>query len=253
MRVLITRPLQYSEGLRQGIQELDGTPEVLSVVDIRPTPNKKALKEAIKSLSDFHIVIFISRSSVHHAMGLIQAIWPELPNMIWIAQGPGTAEALQAYEVPGVLFPMFPPYESETLLELPELVQDLQDKNIMIFRGNNGRLHLSEILSKRGANVQLVEAYQRLLPKVNMRERLSFWQKHPLDVIVFTSVEGMMNLKTLVGEAAFKEFKKIPIVVVSGRMKKQAKSLGFKHVVLAWSAEDSAIIQALKEVKLGAL
>lgn len=253
MRVLITRPLQYSEGLSHGIQELNGTPEVLPVVDIRPTPNKKALKESIKSLNSFNIVIFISRSAVHHSMGLIQAIWPELPDIVWIAQGPGTADALGAYDVPGVVFPMYPPYETESLLELPELVEEIQNKHIMIFRGNAGRPHLSEILRARGAVVQLVETYQRQLPKIRMRERLNFWQKHPLDVIIFTSVEGMMNLIKLVGSQAFEGLKKLPIVVVSRRMVKQAKELGFKRVVLAWSAEDAAIIQALKEIKLGSL
>ncbi len=248
MRVLITRPLQYSEGLCRGIQELHGTPEVLPVIEIRPTFHQKALNDAIKTLNTANIVIFISRSAVHYGMGAIQSIWKDLPVLIWIAQGPGTAEALAAYQIPFAISPTEPPYESESLLALPEL-QTIQNKRIVIFRGNGGRAHLSIGLRERGAAVELVEVYQRQLPLIDMVERLEFWRKDPLDVIIVTSSEGMSNFVTLVGKEAFEWLRTVPIIVVSSRMLEQAKEFGFTKPVLAWSAEDAAIIQALKEIK----
>jgi uroporphyrinogen-III synthase len=66
----------------------------------------------------------------------------------------------------------------------------------------------------------------------------------------------MNNLLSLVqrikvNASAVEWLKTIPIIVISTRMVEAARNSGFQTIVLAWSAEDAAIIQAIKEIREG--
>ena len=53
------------------------------------------------------------------------------------------------------------------------------------------------------------------------------------------------NLVTLLGKNAYPRLKHTPLLVISTRMQKQAKVLGFQQIILADGASDSAILAAL--------
>lgn len=255
-KILVTRPLEFVEGLCQGIVALGATPELFPTIHIIPTPHKEQLLNVIKILEPQDLLIFVSRSAVHFALPMIQSIYKNNLPFRWCAVGPGTAEALQSFGLSPIITPYVPPYESEALLALPELQHSsAAGQKIVIFRGNTGRDLLANVLRARGAFVQIIECYQRCLPIVDMAERWKIWQKEPVDVIVSTSTEGMHNLLSLaeqdklIGNAVLEWIKTIPIVVVSTRMLEAATHLGFKRPVLALSAEDAAIIQAIKEIR----
>lgn len=259
-RILVTRPLEFVEGLCQGIVALGSTPLLFPTIHIMPTLHKRSLKAVIKTLESNNILIFVSRSAVHFSMPMIQAIWATMPPLTWCAIGPGTAEALQNFHLSPIISPEVPPYESESLLKLEELQQQkVAGRRVIIFRGSTGRDLLINVLRERGAFVQTVESYQRSLPVVNMVEQWSMWQKTPIDTIVSTSTEGMSNLLSLIEQepvlrtVVSEWIKTIPIIVVSNRMLEAAKKLGFKKPVLALSAEDAALIQAIKEIREGRL
>lgn len=256
-KVLVTRPLEFVQGLCQGILALGAVPELFPTIHIMPTQHKDSLREAIKALQPLDRLIFVSRSSVHYVLPLIQSIWKEIPPFIWCAVGPGTVEALASFQLSSIVAPYAPPYESESLLALAALQQNIiEGQRVIIFKGNDGRTLLKEALIARGALVQCVEAYQRSLPKVDMEEKWIQWQKASIDMIVCTSTEGMNNLLSLVQRIKVNMFavewlKTIPIIVISTRMVEAASILGFQTIVLALSAEDAAIIQAIKEIREG--
>ncbi len=256
-KVLVTRPLEFVQGLCQGILALGAVPELFPTIHITSTQDKESLRKAIKALQPLDRLIFVSRSSVHYALPIIRSIWKEIPPFIWCAVGPGTVEALASFQVSAVVAPYAPPYESESLLALRELQQDIiEGQRMIIFKGNDGRALLKEELTARGALVQSLQVYQRCLPKVDMEEKWIQWQKTSIDMIVCTSTEGMNNLLSLVQRikvngSAVKWLKSIPIIVISKRMVEAANILGFQAIVLALSAEDAAIIQAIKELREG--
>lgn len=256
-RVLVTRPLEFVQGLCQGILALGAVPELFPTIHIKPTVHKDSLIEAIKALQPADRLIFVSRSSVHYVLPIIHTIWKEIPPFVWCAVGPGTVEALEDYKISTIVAPYAPPYESESLLVLPLLQQNIiEGQRVIIFKGNDGWTLLKEVLTERGAIVQCIEAYQRCLSSVDMEEKWTHWQNTPLDMIVCTSTEGMNNLLSLVQRiqenvCAVEWLKTIPIIVVSTRMAEAARNLGFQTIALAFSAEDAAIIQAIKEMREG--
>lgn len=255
-KILVTRPLPFSEGLCQGIVALGGMPELFPTIQIVPTVHQKNLIDVIKTVEPGNKVVFVSRSSVRFVLPLMKISCKSIPELTWCAVGPGTAAALEAWNLPPIISPYVPPYESESLLALPDLQKAAIDgQRVIIFRGNGGRELLTDTLRERGAFVQTVETYQRCLPQVDMVERYTRWQNTPLDAIVCTSIEGMNNLLRLVDRVrtvwptAVLWLKAIPIIVVSTRMEQAAHALGFTKPILAWSAEDAAIIQAIKEIQ----
>lgn len=255
-KILVTRPLPFVEGLCQGIIALGGVPELFPTIHIAPTAHQKTLVEVLKTIEVGNCLVFVSRSSVHFVLPLMQSLWRNMPSLTWCAVGPGTADALNKWDLSPIISPYVPPYESESLLALPELQKATVDgQRIIIFRGNSGRELLTDTLRERGAFVQTVESYQRCIPVVDMVERYALWQKTPIDTIVCTSIEGMNNLVSLVEgvstiwPTALLWLKAIPIIVVSTRMEQAAYAMGFKKPVLALSPEDAAIIQAIKEIR----
>lgn len=249
MRVLITRPTNLGIGLAEKIKAIGDVPELFPVIEIKKTSHQAKLQSAIDVLNTKNIAIFISQSAVQFGMPAIKSRWPKLPDILWAAVGPGTAQILKKQVNSTVLVPDAPPYESETLLTLPEF-QSVHGKQIVIFRGNGGRELLSQTLNARGATVQAIEVYQRYLPTFdqNMLERIKDWHHTPINVIVTTSADSLHNLVLLV-ENLVDDLREIPIVVVGSRMCKLAKELKFKRPLIATGADDASIINVLKAFK----
>ncbi len=247
MRVLVTRPKNFAQELSIRLSTLDIAVESCPMVSIHPTPHQARLYTAIQELSNTNMAIFVSRNAVDFTLPHILAHWGTVPPIAWVAIGQGTAKSLQQYQVPKVIFPAHPPYESEALLQLPAL-KNLHQKKLVIFRGNNGRNLLTETLVARGAKVKIVESYQRSLPIPAIVERLAKLHHTSIDVIVTTSAECLNNLNRLIkGDGSW--LKNIPIIVVGLRMQTLAHTLGFRFPILAAGADDMSIIKALTDLK----
>lgn len=251
MHILITRPFHLGAGLLEKIKAMGDTAELFPVIEIRKTPHQVALQSAISTFDTQDIAIFISQAAVQWGIPAIQTRWPKLPNILWAAIGPGTANALQNLGVPDVLFPPTPPYESESLLVLPAFqTLSLQGKKISLFSGNGGRALLSETLRARGALVQRIEVYQRCLPTLDLQmvEKLNSWHHTSFNAIITTSADSLYNLVKL-AEKIMGALTEIPIIVVGERMYQLAKDLNFKSPLVATGADDASIIKVLKILK----
>lgn len=230
--------------------------QYLPTIEVSATPKQDALQAAIAKLVFQDILIFVSRPSVYFAMPAIKAAWDplaQLTPLLYCAIGPGTAQILHENGVKDVLLPKRKPFETESLLEIDAL-QNVQSKNIMIFRGNGGRTLLIDSLQQRGAVVEVIETYQRSLPTIDLANILNSWQHQPqsaIDVILTTSLDGLHNLMLLMGSDVVEQLKSIPIVVVGLRMYQQALKLGFKRPLLSEGADDQSLLATLEAFKDG--
>lgn len=272
MKILITRPKEWTNTLNECLQALGHTVEFFPTIEIGPTLNQTALRAAVQKLFEMDMVLFASRSAVFHGMRAIQDYYfgqalnfkqlvlkestssiTSLNEILQFASlGPGTKAALQEFGIEGIITPENPPFESESLLALPEF-QFIEGSQMMLFRGNGGRNLLPGILKSRGAEVQVVECYTRCLPTISkevMSQQLKAWRKNPFDVIITTSLEVLNNLYLLVGEKDWQWFCEIPMILVGNRMFERAKSLQVRRVHSALGASDHLLIEALAPVSL---
>lgn len=243
IHAVVTRPAHQAQDLCDLIEKEGGQAIRFPVLDIVPKIDAEFL-HLIEHLSDYHMAIFISRNAVDLALPAINSRGG-LPKHLRIgAVGNATANALAKWNCPVNLCPR-DTFDSESLLALPEL-KAVQGKNIVIFRGVGGREHLAESLRGRGAVVHYGQCYERRKPEGNSRVLLEHWAQHSVDIIIITSIEGLMNLVEMVGKEAHEYLFNTPLLVVSERMAQEARRLGFSApIICAAKAADEQMVDAL--------
>ena len=245
-RVLNTRPKEQAEKMKQIIEAAGGVSIDVPLLHIdRLAPS--TWLELLPSLSTCDYAIFTS----HHAVtffldGLEQQNLTILPSttdkceqlqqkISWpttlkiIAIGEATQHTLiqrglHVHHLPTQA-------NSEYLLTLPAL-QHIQNKSILLIKGENGRTLISETLTARGATLKIIKVYRRTLPQEQQQTLIRLWQTDGIDRIVFTSQEAMENLFILLPPAAHPWIQSKPCYVISERLANAAKTKGMKSVLI---------------------
>lgn len=238
--VLVTRPAHQADTLSQMIKNAGGQPLLCPVIDIVEIPNNPSLLKAAKELDRFYLAIFISINAVQYAMptlSRVQKKWPKKPLIATI--GKKTLDYLTEHWQLPVLCGV-EPYNSETLLQLPQLQSDsLHKQRIAIFRGEGGREFLAESLRLRGAEVSYINVYRRVQPAP------PDWDSQPPpDIAVVTSREGLQNLFAMFAQQPW--LRQTPLVVMSERVLAEAQILGVQAPTLvAQAACDEGLFDAI--------
>ena len=245
--ILNTRPAHQQADL-QALLEADGA-RVLSfpsieIVTVEPTAFHQNLATKIEQ---YQIAIFVSRNAVDGAFEFLGT--DSLPQDLKLAViGEGTYQALakKVVDLDRRLI-RSEPYNSEGLLTA-EALQRVDGKNILIFRGQQGRTLLSETLGERGAIVDHCEVYRRRAPNYAAAEFPRLCAGSFPSLVLFTSSEGMSNLVGLLDESSRLNLLSCPWLLISERMRESAVNLGHNAVIIiAPKASDAGIHQAICE------
>jgi len=245
--ILNTRPAHQLSGLKSILEAQGATIlafPAIEIVDCETTGFHRSLAE---NIDRYHIALFVSRNAVDGAFRFLgDAPLPADLRLGVIGQGTCKALANRVDDLDRYLILGYP-YSSEGLLACSEL-QQVKGRNILIFRGQQGRNLLGDELRARGATVDYCEVYRRRAPdyEADAFERLTAGQFPTL--AVFTSNEGMHNaLAAIHGEARVKLLG-IPWLLISERMRESALNLGHNGVTLvAADANDEGIRQTINE------
>ena len=239
--ILNTRPAHQQAGLT-ALLEADGA-RVLSfpVIEIDPAP---APADDIDPAA-YDILLFVSRNAVDGAFARFD------PSRLAAAArfgviGSATGAALrEQLGDPGARLIRSEPFNSEALLAAAAL-QQVAGKRILILRGQAGRNLLGDELTARGARVDYVEVYRRVLPHRDPAAFDRLVAKAFPTLVLLTSNEGMHNLFELVDAGAAVRLRRVPWLLISERMRESALKLGHNAaIVIARSASDSGIRQTV--------
>lgn len=243
-RVLVTRPEHQAGNLARLITEQGGNAIRFPTLAIVARDNIDEIRNALVSLDRFQWLVFISANAVtmHHYYldgGKIN----KLQSMRFAAIGRATAEALKNAGLPVDLVPENG-YTSEALLALPPM-QQVSGQRVLIVRGEGGREELASTLRSRGAEVDYLDVYKRIVPSIDSSGVLLLLKQSGIDVITITSGEALQNLLTLLGQEYHELLFAIPLVVVSDRIRQIADNMGFKQIVVTNNPSDAAILEAV--------
>ncbi len=245
LTVVSTRPAHQAESLGNLIRQAGGSMIGFPVIEIAPLEDPHVLDEQIKKIHEVDIAIFISVNAVDAAMTISNSYkqWPE--NVLIASVGQATALKLDYYGLTASI-KASGPFNSEALLLLPEL-QNLTGKKIIIFRGEGGREFLADTLRSRGAEVEYIECYRRLIPASDPTSLYQCWDEGRRILIVVTSNEGLRNLLTMVNNEHQQKLLSSMLVVVSERAVGLASELGFKQKpILSSTVTNKAILEAIQ-------
>ncbi|MGF1698598.1 uroporphyrinogen-III synthase [Vibrio lamellibrachiae] len=241
MAVLVTRPESQGLQLCQQLSEVGIKALHHPLISITPDPDLDTL---LNQLNSFDIVIAVSQHAVNFAHQALQnnsESWPTHPT--YIAVGQKTAQILSKLCQQKVHYPEVG--DSEHLLAL-EPLQSIENKRIVILRGDGGRELIYDTLLKRLANVEYREVYQRNYLHFSSEILIAQWQQQGVDTLVITS-SGQLNFFTSQVNPSYKNWLfQLHLLVPSERIALDAKKLGFNSVTNTGSASNHDLVTALQ-------
>ncbi|MDX1802669.1 MAG: uroporphyrinogen-III synthase [Alcanivorax sp.] len=230
MKVLVTRPAGQAGALCQQLQAVGFTVQHQPALEIEPLPVSAAERRLLMDLDHFHAVCFTSANAARLALDAMSDLWPQWPvGLHWLAVGRATAAELQRWQLPATVPAQG--FNSEALLALPCL-QHLQEKRVLLCRGEGGRALLEQTLRERGAEVLSLVLYRR-------RPAADFAWPTGIDALMVTSVESWQAMADVVPASCL-------VVVAGDRVAQQLRGQHDGPMVVADSAHDADMVRALQ-------
>jgi uroporphyrinogen-III synthase len=241
--ILVTRPKLQAQVLCDLINERGGVAIALPTLEIVASDNVAQIQNTLARLSEFQWLVFISANAVNFALLANGGKIAATKSTRLVAIGKATAQALQDA---GLCVDVMPElgYDSEALLATAEL-QAMTGQKVLIIRGDSGRDELATRLSERGACVEYLMVYKRLLPKLGSSNLSQLIAEQQLQLIIITSGESLQNLVTLTDKQQQQALRELPLVVISDRIKQLAKELGFKRIAVSAGPANTAILETI--------
>ncbi len=209
-RILITRARHQAAALATALEEQGGEVIAVPAIEIRPPDSYDALDEALLNLSKYQWLVLTSVNGVEVLAQRLQILAGKRFVPPWVAiesqhslriaaMGPATARALEAHGLPVDVVPE--KYIAESLVE--SLRDQIFGQNVLLVRAKVARDVVPVELEKAGAKVDVVDAYQTVVPAASCDELRTIFNRvgHLPHVVTFTSSSTVTNFFRLLDEA----------------------------------------------------
>ena len=170
-RIVITRRREQAEGLREALRRKGAAVIEFPTIALKPPRSWQALDRALEHLDDYAWVIFTSANGVEFFFRRLRAKRKKI-RPLWRARlaaiGPSTAAALRQCGLRADVVPI--EYKAEGLLRaLARREKNWRGKRVLLARAAKAREALPRELRRRGARVDVVEAYRTVVPRVSQK------------------------------------------------------------------------------------
>ncbi|MGV8074519.1 MAG: uroporphyrinogen-III C-methyltransferase [Syntrophobacteraceae bacterium] len=197
-RIVVTRSREQASDFKAALVEAGAQCIEFPTIEIKPPSSWEPLDAAIAKLSSYDWAIFTSVNGVRY---FVDRLWDsgldvrELKGVRLAAIGPKTADELRKFGMRPDLVPE--EYRAEALIDGLS-GEDLKGKSILLPRALVARDVLPETLCRLGANVDVVPAYQTVLPTSQSGEILNRLRLGTIDCLTFTSSSTVSNFFALI-------------------------------------------------------
>ncbi len=198
--VVVTRARGQAGTLRSALQELGAEVIELPTIEILPAPDYGPLDTAIAHLADYDWLIFTSANGVRFFLDRLDRSASDLRSIRGriCAIGPATRDALEQFHIKVDVTAK--EYVAEGLLAALDAFP-LSGARVLLARAAVARDVIPVELTRRGAAVDVVEAYRTVVPE-NLAARLAEALAAQPDWITFTSSSTVENLLAAVPTSA---------------------------------------------------
>ncbi|WP_261979683.1 uroporphyrinogen-III synthase [Buchnera aphidicola] len=123
----------------------------------------------------------------------------------------------------------------------------LKDDQIILLKGENGRNFIEDHLKKEGFNICILECYKRVLKSFDSRIEAKKWRLNKINTLIATSGEILYQLKNIISDQDQIEWLlQCQVFVISNRLSKIAKHLGWKNIIVAKHAHNESLLRIIK-------
>jgi uroporphyrinogen-III synthase len=206
LRILVGRARHQAGALSSGLRKLGAEVIEIPFIEIRRPRSYKPLDSALKNLASYDWLILTSVNGVEafwDRMKKKRVTTRDLQHLKIAAIGPATKSAIEAHGLRVHVVPK--EYVAESVVK--SLRKKVAGKRVLLARAKVARDVIPRELRKLGAHVDVVEAYETVIPKpsrVRLRGVLRDPKRRP-HVITFTSSSTVRNFVTLLGKNAVLE------------------------------------------------
>lgn len=230
-RILLTRPAEGENSLRELLEERGAFCVELPVIAIKPLDDYRALDVSIKRMNDFHWLIFTSQNGVKFFKQRLAHLRKDARSLSGVkiaAIGPRTKMALEAIGLNAELAPK--KFCQEGLIKSFKKI-NLKRKNVLIVSSPQAREVLPTALRGLGAKVKTAFAYR--VRAIGYRLSASGYLKD-IDIITFTSASAVKIFFQVFPKSAFQRLKVKPQIAAIGPITSaEARRLGLKAAIEA--------------------
>jgi uroporphyrinogen-III synthase len=205
VRVLVGRARHQAGSLSKELRKLGAEVFEIPFIEIRKPRSFHPLDTALKNLAYYDWLILTSVNGVEamwERFGKLRLTKKSLAHLDIAAIGPATRKAI---EERGARVDVVPDeYVAESVVK--SLRRRVEGKRVLLVRAKVARDVIPNELRKAGAWVDVVEAYETVVPKssrVRLRATLKDPRKRP-SVVTFTSSSTVKNFVTLLGASSGK-------------------------------------------------
>jgi uroporphyrinogen III methyltransferase/synthase len=245
-RIVVTRARQQASDLVRLLADLGAECLEYPTIEIKPAKDPKPLKQAVANLSDYDWLVFTSVNGVSYFFAQLFAAGKDvraLGHVKMAAIGPATAARLLQFGLTSDIVPET--YRAESVVAAFEK-EKLKAKKILLPRAKEARPILPQELTKMGAAVDEIPAYETLQAVKNIDDLIQQLKDKQVDMITFTSSSTVKNFKALLPAEDFAALiQDVTIASIGPITTDTAKALGFDVHITAASYTIPGLVEAI--------
>jgi len=203
LRILVGRARHQASALSSALRDIGAEVLEIPFIEIRKPRSYKPLDHALQNLEGYDWLILTSVNGVDavwERLKRLDATNSKLARLKIAAIGPATSDAIQKHGVKVHVVPK--EYVAESVVK--SLCNRVTGKRVLVARAKVARDVIPQELRKRGAHVDVVEAYETIVPQ-SSRKRLNAVLKSKTrrpHLITFTSSSTVRNFTALLKGSA---------------------------------------------------
>jgi uroporphyrinogen-III synthase len=200
-RILVGRARHQASALADTFKLLGAEVIQIPFIEIREPSSWQPLDQAIARLLDYDWLILTSANGVQALFARLAKLGKSEADLLHLniaAIGPATRKVIESRGLPVDVMPE--EYVAEAVVG--ELWQKVRGKQVLLVRAKIARDVIPNQLTDAGAHVDVVEAYETVLPESSRAELLAVLRDPALkpDIITFTSSSTVKNFTELLGK-----------------------------------------------------
>ena len=200
VRVLVGRARHQASALSAGLKKLGADVVEIPFIEIRKPRSYKPLDTALLNIAGYDWLVLTSTNGVEALAARMRHLGIKAGNFKHLkiaAIGPATSTEIKKLKLKVKVVP--DRYVAESVVE--SLRGKVEGKRVLLARAKVARDVIPRELRKVGATVDVIEAYETVIPASSQR-KLRAIMRRPIrrpDVITFTSSSTVRNFVALVG------------------------------------------------------
>ncbi|MFH2093854.1 MAG: uroporphyrinogen-III C-methyltransferase [Pseudomonadota bacterium] len=245
-KIIVTRARAQSSSMVSTLDKLGAQCIEIPTIRIDAPKDLSPLKKAIDNIKDYDWLVLTSVNGVKYFFDTLFDMGKDvrvLGHLKFACIGPVTKERLQEY---GIISDILPDtYRAESVVDAFSSVE-IKGKRILLPRAKKARTILPEELTKMGAIVEEVIAYETSLCEDGKQELITLLENKEVDAVTFTSSSTVSNFMSLLESKDAKTLLKDVVTASIGPITSDtARSLGIEPDIEAQDYTIQGLTDAL--------